>query len=157
MKILIGDSSSYTFDASERQITIPKYDLQLFNFLIITNITDNLIIYNFAKPGLGGSFSDGVLTLDYDTTSMDDNDELQIIIDIESNSESQLNQIQNAIAAIRSTIGIAADLRVTLLSGTVTTVSSVTNVAAIGGLAGLVPMNALMNLAYIQSNSNNIA
>ncbi|NCU31027.1 hypothetical protein EOM57_04445 [Candidatus Saccharibacteria bacterium] len=71
--------------------------------------------------------------------------------------EAMLNQIQNAIAAIRSTIGIAADLRVTLLSGTVTTVSSVTNVVAIGGLAGLVPMNALMNLAYIQSNGNNIA
>lgn len=72
-------------------------------------------------------------------------------------SQDQLTRINNAITAIRSTIGIASDLRVTLLSGTVTTVSSVTNIASIGSINANVPLNALMNLAYIQSNGNNIA
>lgn len=68
----------------------------------------------------------------------------------------KINTLNNIIAAIRSTIGIASDLRVTLLSGTVTTVSSVTNLASIGSINANMQVNALMNLAYLQSNHLNI-
>ena len=76
------------------------------------------------------------------------------VIEIENND---LPRIKSAIEAIRSCIGIASDLRATILSGTVTTVSTLTNITNVGSVPAHVPMNALMNLAYIQSNSNNIA
>lgn len=76
MKILI---TNYTFDASEKTITFGDYgSIVLDSVLLITNVTDNIIIYNFANPSLGGSVATNVLTLDYDTTSMSDTDDLQI-------------------------------------------------------------------------------
>lgn len=38
-------------------------------------------MYNFADPTLKGTISGNVITLDYDTSSMDNGDTLQIIID----------------------------------------------------------------------------
>lgn len=57
--------------------------------LLVTNVTDNIIIYNFAQPGLGGScvFSSpgeaSLLTFEVNTSSMNTNDELQIFVDEE--------------------------------------------------------------------------
>lgn len=62
-----------------------KYDLN--QFLLITNTTDNVIIYNFAGAGLGGSVSYNsttnttTLTLQYNSSSMSSSDKLQIFID----------------------------------------------------------------------------
>ena len=83
MKRLIGNVGSYSFDASAKTITITGVTLILDNFILITNITDNIIIYNFGKDGYGGSYVGGVLTLEYDTTSMDDLDDLQIWVEIQ--------------------------------------------------------------------------
>lgn len=61
----------------------------LKTLLVITNTTDNIIIYNFAASGLGGSSSYNELTdittitLEYDTSSMDSDDQLQIFVDIQ--------------------------------------------------------------------------
>ena len=71
---------TYTFDASEKTITFSGA-MELEGFLIITNVTDNIIVYNFADPSLGGSVTGAVLTLDYNTTSMSDTDDLQIFYD----------------------------------------------------------------------------
>lgn len=79
MKILV---TSYTFDASAKTITFTGYgSISLESVLLITNVTDNIIIYNFAAVGKGGTVATNVLTLDYDTTSMDDADDLQIFYD----------------------------------------------------------------------------
>lgn len=57
--------------------------------LLATNVTDNIIIYNFAQPGLGGAcvysaFSEvTVLTLEADTSSMSSADNIQIFLDEE--------------------------------------------------------------------------
>lgn len=76
MKILV---TNYTFDASAQTITFAQFPtIDLERVLLVTNVTDNIIIYNFAGSSLGGSVSTNVLTLDYNTTSMDDTDELQI-------------------------------------------------------------------------------
>ena len=56
---------------------------------LITNVTDNIIIYNFAESGSGGtttynsSSGETTLTLDKDTSSMSASDELQIFVDQE--------------------------------------------------------------------------
>jgi hypothetical protein len=79
MKILFED---YTFNAATKQITFNTTSVVgLEQLLVITNVTDNIIIYNFADPSAGGTVSNNVLTLDYDTTSMSDTDKIQIFLD----------------------------------------------------------------------------
>lgn len=85
MKILV---SNYTFDASEKKITFTDYNpIVIERVLLITNITDNIIIYNFADPTKGGTAATNVLTLTYDTTSMSDTDKLQIFYDDASTTQ----------------------------------------------------------------------
>jgi hypothetical protein len=79
MKILFED---YTFNAATKQITFNTTSVVgLEQLLVITNVTDNIIIYNFADPSAGGTIANNVLTLDYDTTSMSNTDNLQIFLD----------------------------------------------------------------------------
>ena len=79
MKILFED---YSFNAATKQITFNTTStLGLEQLLVITNVTDNIIIYNFADPSAGGTILNNVLTLDYNTTSMSNTDSLQIFID----------------------------------------------------------------------------
>lgn len=89
MKRLIGiETGSFTFDASAQTITFSGIGtIALEQILLITNITDNVVIYQFNKPGKGGTYvpSTGVLTLAYNTTTMDDADSLQVLIDLDSN------------------------------------------------------------------------
>lgn len=73
---------NYSFSATARTVTILGVgSLNLENFLLITNVKTNAIIYNFAVPEQGGTLAGNVLTLKFDTSSMDDADPLQIFID----------------------------------------------------------------------------
>lgn len=79
MKIKV---SNYSFNASNKEITFFDYtNISLDCVLIITNVTDNLIIYNFADPTKGGTVISNRLTLTYDTSGMNDNDPLLIYYD----------------------------------------------------------------------------
>ncbi len=70
---------NYVFDASAQTITFTDYNpVVLESVLLITNVTSNVIIYNFAAPGKGGSVATNVLTLGFDTTAMSDTDDLAI-------------------------------------------------------------------------------
>lgn len=77
--------TEYTFDASAKTVTFDSFaEIDIKRILTITNVTDNIIIYNFASDTTGGSVTANVLTLEYDTTSMDDADDLQIYYDMGS-------------------------------------------------------------------------
>lgn len=79
MKKLI---SNYTFDASAKTITFTDYtSISLERILMITNSTDNLIVFFFDDPTKGGTVSGNILTLTYDTSTMSDSDDLQIFYD----------------------------------------------------------------------------
>lgn len=79
MKILFED---YTFNAATKEVTfVTTSTIGLSQLLIITNVTTNQIIYNFADPNAGGTIVNNVLTLDFDTTSMSNTDSLQIFLD----------------------------------------------------------------------------
>ena len=67
-----------------------------------------------------------------------------------------LEEIEHAIQAIASTRGIAGDLRVTIVGGTVTTVTTVAGITNVGGVPAnqLVPSN--QNLIATIANVNNI-
>ena len=93
MKKLLGTdiSGSYSFNPGSQTITFSGIDqaITLSNILLITNVTDNVIIYNFADSSNGGlSFSNNVLTLDHDTSGMSSSDALQIYLDVPSYEES---------------------------------------------------------------------
>ena len=93
MKKLLGTdlTGSYTFDPSAKTITFSGLgqSIDLQNILLITNTTANTIIYNFADSSSGAvSFSNNVLTLDYNTTSMASTDKLQIYVDVPAYEES---------------------------------------------------------------------
>lgn len=71
--------SNYTFNASAQTVTFTGYtSIRLDSILLITNVTDNIIIYNFADPALGGTVANNVLTLTYNTATMSNTDRLQI-------------------------------------------------------------------------------
>lgn len=81
MKIKV---QNYTFNKALGQITFIDYpSLRLDGITLITNVESNIIIYIFGKVGKGGSVSGNVLTLDYNTSAMNDSDALQIFYEDE--------------------------------------------------------------------------
>lgn len=101
MKTLV---TNYTFNASAKTVTFNGFtSIDLEKILVITNVTDNIIIYNFADSTKGGTVATNVLTLTYDTTSMSNTDKLQIWYDDTANSPATAaNQarLEDAIDAI---------------------------------------------------------
>lgn len=77
--------ADYTFNKTAKTVTFSAAytGLQLAHVELITNVTDNIVIYQFNKIGYGGSLTGLVLTLDYDTSGMDNTDELQIFVESE--------------------------------------------------------------------------
>lgn len=86
MKKLIRD---YSFDPINKQVVFIDA-LALEQILLITNVTSNQIIYNFADPASGGDLVNNTLTLNYDTTAMSNTDFLQIFVDIQEISNDDI-------------------------------------------------------------------
>jgi len=80
----------YLFDASAREVVIPG-GIQREQLILITNVTDNTVIYNFSDPELTATsytiqtdirnVVTTKVTLSYDTSGMSDTDKLQIVYD----------------------------------------------------------------------------
>jgi hypothetical protein len=101
MKILFED---YTFSAVTKEITFNTAStIGLSQLLLITNVTTNQIIYNFANPSTGGTIVNNVLTLDFDSTSMSNTDSLQIFLDNLDTpaSNEMLESIENQTELLR--------------------------------------------------------
>lgn len=177
MKQLLGTDTtgSYTFDPAGKTITFSglKQAITLANILLITNVTQNTIIYNFADATTGAvSFNNNVLTLDYNTTSMSASDVLQIFLDLESYEESlqallrRMNKLleSNAVVdlqqrqrltidAIRNSATATVDLAGTLpVSGTVTATASGTYTVS-NGIATQTMSNSSANPYTIATQS----
>lgn len=83
-------SNYYLFDASAREVIIPG-GIQREQLILITNVTDNKVIYNFSDPELIATtysiqtdirnVTTTRVVLAYDTSSMSDTDDLQIVYD----------------------------------------------------------------------------
>lgn len=81
-KIIVGvNLGNYTFNAGAKTITINGIStLTLKCFLLIVNVTRNIVIYSPVINGRGATLAGNILTLQYDTTSQLNSDELQIHI-----------------------------------------------------------------------------
>lgn len=153
---MIGvDYGSYSFNAASSQVIInlPSGSPKLESVLLITNVTDNIIIYNFADAALGGVLSGNVLTLDYSTASMSNTDSLQIWY---YNEQPQSTDIQDLALSIRRDLQmIRREPNMTPLgmnvnvNGTLTNVTTVSSISYLGatsdGVYGLFPHQALLN------------
>jgi hypothetical protein len=135
MKTLV---TTYTFNPTAKTITFAKpYSLE--QMLLVTNVTTNAIIYNFADPAMGGSITGSVLTLDFDTTAMSAGDKLQIFVDDITTVQSVADQdavllLQRVLNALNAPQGYDKSLQRQrgtniIESGTITTVGTVTTMA----------------------------
>jgi hypothetical protein len=116
MKRLVGTDivGGYIFDPAAKTITFTglQYNITLANILLITNTTANTIIYNFADSTNGAvSFASNVLTLDYNTASMNATDALQIYIDVESYEESLATLLRRMNKLLESNAVVDSKLR----------------------------------------------
>jgi len=73
-------TTTYTFTAASKTVQSADFT-SLEVVLLIVNVTDNIIIYNFADPSVGATHSGTTLTLEYDTTSMSDSRKRLIFVD----------------------------------------------------------------------------
>ena len=99
---------NYTFDASEKTIIIRDEFISQKELLLITNVTDGKIIYNFSNVNLGASSvsyddntGDTTIVLVYDTTGMSDSDELQIYYDKASVEFEPVEALIDPVSKIR--------------------------------------------------------
>ena len=77
---------NYVFDKAAGTVTFSDYvSIRLDSVLLITNVTSNVIVYNFADATKGGAVVNNVLTLDYNTSAMARTDNLQIYYDDAAN------------------------------------------------------------------------
>lgn len=107
---------TYTFTAASKTVDIPNVSgLQLDGIQLITNLVDNVIIYQFNDSARGGTLSGTTLTLDYDTTSMSDTDQLMIIYDIPTDSANVDVNITNSSSLPMS--GLSAAVPVGVVDG----------------------------------------
>ena len=101
--------TSYTFTpgvSTVGTVTIPgTYTLE--KFLLITNVTDNIIIYEFDVNSLGGTVSAGggntTLALTYDTSAMSSGDRLQIFVE-EGTSSGGLTDSELRASAVLASV-----------------------------------------------------
>lgn len=73
---------NYTFDKEAKTVTFTDYvSISLESILLITNVTTGTIIFDFKNAQKGGTVSNNVLTLEYNTSQMSNIDKLQIFYD----------------------------------------------------------------------------
>ena len=100
-KVLIGrDLGGYTFDKVSKTITFSGFNCSLDGLLMVTDVTNNTIIYQFNDPAKGGSLVNNTLTLDYNTNvvAFTNNDNLQIFYWSEAPQGVTLSEIDSLIA-----------------------------------------------------------
>jgi hypothetical protein len=74
--------TTYTFVPAAKTVQLTGLgSVDIKGLLLITNVTDNVIIYNFADPLKGGTAAGNTVTLTHDTSSMAAGDNLQIFYD----------------------------------------------------------------------------
>jgi hypothetical protein len=164
MKRLLGTdiTGSYTFNPTAKTIEFRGLaeNITLDNILLITNVSRNIIIYNFADVNKGEqSFSNNVLTLTYDTAGagMAASDVLQIFLDVNSNSfDTKKTTTDDEIAMLRRIVKLmesqaacdpAQRQRITLDAATATAAVTVAQATAAN-------LNTTVSMAANQTLTN---
>lgn len=155
MKKLI---THYTFTASAGTIKLNDYSsLNLEGLLLITNVTDNVIMYNFASNTYPATISGNIITLTYNTSGMSDSDNIQIWYDDanyiqDSDFTVALRQMKSAVVNppwLDKSLNRVRETAI-LESGTVTTVTTVTGLTNVDGYQGKTLPRNMSTLAWAE-------
>lgn len=174
-KIIGVDIGEYYFNPINKTITLSGIEdlFTLENLLLITNVTSNIMLYNFADSELGASILNNVITLNYDTSTMSSSDKIQIFIEDGKNQEVKIININNEIVNPASDDSIVLLRRLVKLlesnatvdvnnrqrvvvdgavisSGSMQTVSTVSN---LGLIAGIDPRFQIIDMARASYNT----
>lgn len=150
MKIQI---TNYTFDPVAKTVTFKDFSsISLESVLLIVNVSVNEIIYNFANPATGGSASGNILTLDFDTSSMNSTDKLLIYYDSDTvpASDESLILLRRMLKIMESLTVVDANQRQRVTIDSITgslTLATVTTVGNISLIAGVDPRMQFVDLA----------
>ena len=156
-KVLIGsDLGSYSFNKTAKTITFSGFTPSLERILLVTDTTNNTIIYQFNDATKGGTLSNNILTLTYDTTggTFANTDKLQIFYWSEDPQQVGLMDIAMALKKTNmllerppymSTLGnLKVDLLTSSSGGTIssgTTVPVGLNGGTVGTVTTLITLN----------------
>lgn len=159
-KLYVGN---YTFDASEQVVSVSG-NVAAEKFLIVTNITSNTIIYNFADATLGfaGKFYNSTtdkteFSLIYDTTSMNDTDVLQIFIDQDYQEFTPAEDLLDPVGKLRVSNPenlIDTDFEYGLQGTKWETIQTVNNIPTIYSNTGDVPVDGIVSVDAINGSKN---
>jgi len=137
--------------------------LELERVLVITNVTTNIMLYNFAAVGRGASVINGnELFLDIGFSTYSATDELQIWYDNELTPASDqlvdaLFEVAKKLEFLTAVRGSNADLRVTPMSTpNMSTLTTLTNLSGLSGFTTGTVVKNFDNLTAINSNINNV-
>lgn len=174
---------NYTFDKTAKTVIFVDYiSIDLDSILLITNVTTNTIIYNFANSSLGGTVLNNVLTLTYNTSTMLDSDKLQIFYEDSSISlatsskqdvqilltntlsdliimlgelNARLNVLSGMANAGQPALRVAPISSIsTAITGTLTSVGTLTSFGT--GIPASEMANDMNNIAATLGNINNV-
>ena len=167
MKQLI---TNYKFNPAGKTIVFNDYtSLDLEGLLLITNISNSKkpVLYQFNDSGLTATTTGNVVTLSYNTASMNSTDVLQIFYDdsaedsVSSEEALLLRKIiklleSNATVDVSQRQRIAVEVlpNVVIGSGTVTTVSTVTSMSQLAGVDSRYQIIDWARTAYNTLRSN---
>jgi hypothetical protein len=157
-KILIGSElGSYVFNHTAQTITFSGFTASIERVLLITDVTNNTIIYQFNDPLKGGAIVNNVLTLDYNTNVVGfaSTDSLQIFYWSEEPQQTALLDlaisIKRDLQMIRRDPNVGINGMNVSITGSLSTVTQVNTLQVIGtSTDGL----TFANLTKISMNSS---
>lgn len=156
MKKLI---EKYVFDPAQKNVVFNDYEnIELERVLLITNVTKNIIIYNFANPLAGAQvLNNNILHLQYDTSTMSNTDKLQIFYEEDTLAATEVTQenLFDLMYSVFSSLKDLSSILTTIQSGSVRTLvvnppSPNVNAAvtSIGGAQAHTMATTLHNLVF---------
>ena len=136
---------NYSFDVANKTVTFSDYQqINLNGLLLITNVTTNQIVYNFANPALGGTVAGNILMLKTTLDGMSNGDSLQIFyengVQLPTATESaqaqndQTNWLLRRMVKLLDSLGVVDTKqrqRIAVETGVIDTVTSVSQIAGI--------------------------
>lgn len=176
-------TTGITFDASAQEVTfnitgIDEVPITFDIRRLLAIINGDTIIYATATPTKGyTALLSNVLTLEYDTTAMNDNDPIQVIYDIPVNPATEDRQIvsnelmtelvdalnandanSRMLLQLLKPLGIITTangrIEVNIAAGTITTVGTVTTVTTVGTVTTVTNLTNIGGLSGFELQYN---
>lgn len=156
-------SGRYTFNSTNSEVTLTG-NINPERLLLITNITDNLIVYNFAEVGKGyvGKFYDTelnktIIQLEFDCSSMSDTDHLQIFVEEEDSSFMPAESLLDPVGKLRvSNPGnlIDTDFEYGLQASKWETLQTVSNIPTVYSTSGDLPIEDIQSVNAVKGSKS---